>query len=200
MTVALADLTRASRTRRGYLPGLVQEVLLEAYGGQQLSQGVALLASAWCARSGDTAAAGPRLRSSVSFVQGSRLVTGAGWQQTVAAAREACDGEGTPATRGSRPAESSTAAPAQNFNIAADECEDHTGIEREQTDPSGRADGVLNGPSVGGRAQIGTNAATSRSLQEQPRAFNISDGAEDGIDRAYTARWWPRPGGRLAHV
>ncbi len=49
-SASLQDIVNASKSRNGYLPGLVQEVLLEAFGGQQLEQGVAFEAfevSAW---------------------------------------------------------------------------------------------------------------------------------------------------------
>ena len=85
-SASLQDIVNASKSRNGYLPGLVQEVLLEAFGGQQLAQGVALFANAL--RVGGTPAAGG---GAGGFVRGPDLVTGHGWIQAVAAASEACD-------------------------------------------------------------------------------------------------------------
>ena len=133
-SVPLADLTRASGTSRGYLPGLVQEVLLEAFGGQQLAQSVALLAAAWRARSGGGtgnatsisaagAPAAPTRHAGASpavngFVRGANLVTGYGWNRAVAAASEAND---VPVA--TEPTETATGTASETSNAPQGPCD-----------------------------------------------------------------------------
>ena len=72
--VTLADVVQNSRTATGYLPSLVQEVLLTQYGGVVLGQEVALMAAALRVHLAGAAQAAPAASA-----------TG------VAAARESCD-------------------------------------------------------------------------------------------------------------
>ena len=113
--VTIGDVVISSQTQLGYLPGLVQEILLESFGGQQLSQAVAHRAAAMRVRSAegiDVAAAGPSVPSDSAgrFVRGSDLVTGHGWNRAAAAASESCDVPGA-----SQPAAPAPAPP--EFNI-----------------------------------------------------------------------------------
>ncbi len=107
--VDLDDVVRASRTRLGYLPGPVQEILLENFGGPQLSQSAALHAAAIRARTAerrdDARVAGP----SAGFVSGGALATSSllapgivsvpDWRRAVAAAGEPGDAAAPPRAR-----------------------------------------------------------------------------------------------------
>ena len=117
--VTLRELVGASRMRRGYIPGPVQEVLLETFGESRVSQGAALLAVSWRDQLRPQRAP---VNPVSSFVQGPNLVTGAGWASGgvgappvpasalpgVAAAREACDTQPPP----------QQSAPPSHFSIA----------------------------------------------------------------------------------
>ena len=133
---SLVEMVRVSRTRSGYCPGLVQEVLLKFYGGPQLAQAVTLLAAAMRARSAradvgpaeDATSAAPRECGGAQatarlggFVRGADLVTGHGWNRAAAAASEICD----------RPM-SGPGSSAPHFSIAdADDAFDSTGLTQE---------------------------------------------------------------------
>ncbi len=108
---ALVPIVQASKSRRGYVPGLVQEVLLETFGGQHLSQAAALVANAIRqAGSGHgahaSASAPPRVVG--GFVQAANLVTGHGWDRATAAASESCD---LPSASGAAAPRGTTAGP-----------------------------------------------------------------------------------------
>ncbi len=115
---SLADVVQNSRTDLGYCPSLAQEVLLGAFGGHELTQGVLELADALRARSAQRASAGaggeaaaatvsegttaaasgaPAASRIGPFVQASDLVTGFGWNRTIAAAAEVSDMPRAPA-------------------------------------------------------------------------------------------------------
>lgn len=109
VSASLPEIVRGSRTDRGYIPGKVQEVLLEAFGSGPLGQAVALLANTLrlgsATRHGappsppapgqppSVAAANAAASRSVGggFVRGADLVTGHGWNRAAAAASEPCD-------------------------------------------------------------------------------------------------------------
>ena len=91
-TVTLDEIVRASQTHAGYIPGVVQEVLLTAFGGALLGQEVALLAVGMRAAQRGPAVPEARPETRVPHSRDTTAASGAGdWRIGVAAARESCD-------------------------------------------------------------------------------------------------------------
>ncbi len=157
-STTLPEIVRASRNRSGYIPGLAQEVLLEAFGGQHLAQAVALFANALRMRRAEAGggavevqpAAGAGGERTGRFVRGSDLVTGHGWNRTVAAASERCD---VPIASGSNPQRAAEPAAAASSSNPAD-----------------------GGP--GEHADDRARSAAAVAQEQRTSHFNIADDAE----------------------